>query len=518
MSGRPIILGPDREGNWPSRLNRQAFVMDETGTPTTPDQPGGATGRPPQQSPHNRPSGAGLSARAAALSVLSDVRQGRRTARESLDDLVARRRLAPQGLSLATELAFGVVRHRLTLAKVLGAYAVHGWQRVSHRLQQILMIGAYQLIWLDGIPHFAAVNEAVNQARFEGGAKAARFVNAVLRQLLRDIEHQRIPAHQADPVRAIPVTDTDCLQLHRPVFTDPAVNPTAHLAETASHPPWLVGRWIHHFGQAAAEVICRAGMRRPTTILRPNRLRIDAAGLVAKLQSEGFAAVPAATDAIAVEGNTAGLMRSEAFKAGLFQPQDLTAMRPVQHMTLTHGQRVVDLCCGVGTKTTQMGELMNNEGLILASDKETGRLDLLQTNCQRLGVTIARPVPAADLHTAVGDLNRLDWILVDAPCSNTGVLARRPEARYRVDARTLAGLAAIQLQLLDLAARIARPETRLLYSTCSLEPEENEKVAAAFVRARRDWTMAQSELTLPSADGPPSSWHDGGYWSSWVRK
>jgi len=477
-----------------------------------PRHPSGA--RPPRD---QRPPRDKLPARWAALRILSDLREGRRTARESIDDLVANAQLAPQEAGLTTELVMGVVRHRLTLAKVLGTYAVHGWQRVSRQLQHILMIGAYQIIWLDTVPDFAAVNEAVNQARSAGGSKAARFVNAILRQLLRDIEAQRVPCAEADLVRAIPVSETACLQLRRPVLSDPAVNPTAHLAESTSHPTWLVGRWIHHFGREAAEAICRAGMRRPVVQLRPNRLRIDAEGLINRLRAEGFQAEPTPAGGAAVPGNVAGLMRSEAFRAGLFQPQDPTAMKAVEHMDLAPGQTVVDLCAGAGTKATQMAEIMKDRGLILASDKETGRLDQLRANCERLGVTAIRVVPSDAIEAAVAGLDRLDWILIDAPCSNTGVLARRPEARYRVDARTLEGLAAIQLGLLNLAARLARPGTRLLYSTCSLEPEENEKVAAAFAREHSDWVMTGSELTLPCSDGPPATWHDGGYWCSWAR-
>lgn len=484
-------------------MNSKKSVGNSSGTPS----------RPP------RPSDRGeLPARWATLRILSDLREGRRTARESIDDLIDQAQLAPQEAGLTTELVMGVVRHRLTLAKVLGTYAARGWQRVNRQLQSILMIGAYQIIWMDTVPAFAAVNEAVNQARSEGGVRAGRFVNAVLRQLLRDIEHRRLPCEQADPVRAIPVSDTDCLQLRRRVLTDPGVNPAAYLAEATSHPAWLTGRWIHHFGREAAEAICRAGMRRPLVLLRPNRLRIDAGGLASRLRQEGFQAELTPSDGVALLGNVAGLMRSEAFQAGLFQPQDPTAMKAVQHMDLTAGQTIIDLCAGVGTKTTQMAERMNDRGLILASDKETGRLDQLQSNCDRLGITSVRVVPSAEIEAAAAGLDRLDWILVDAPCSNTGVLARRPEARYRVDVRALEGLAAIQLGLLRLAARLARPGTRLLYTTCSLEPEENEKPAAAFAKEHPDWMMQGSELTLPSSDGPPASRHDGGYWSSWVRK
>lgn len=473
---------------------------------------------PPPPAPDNRSAAAparGIGARRAALRVLTDLREGRRTARETIDELTGQLSLPPREVALASELVMGVVRHRLTLAKVLGAYAVHGWQKVGRELQHILMIGGYQLIWLDSVPAFAAVNEAVDQGRAVGGTKAARFVNAILRQLLRDIEHRRIDMGETEPTQTIPIDEQQGLQLRRAVLTDPAVNPTAYLAEATSHPTWLVGRWIRQFGRAQAEAVCRAGMRRPTLMLRPNRLRIDAAGLVSRLRADGFEAEALPGGGVVMTGETAGLMHGGAFTSGLFQAQDPAAMRAVQRMKLTAGQTVIDLCAGVGTKTTQMAEALSNEGTILATDKDRARLERLRSNCARLGLNCVETVEIEQIREAAGGLSRLDWILVDAPCSNTGVLSRRPEARYRVDDRSLRGLAAIQAEVLDLAAALARPETRILYSTCSLEPEENEQVAVAFAGRHPGWSLTESELTLPNGDAPPTGRHDGGYWSAW---
>lgn len=459
-----------------------------------------------------------LPARWAALRVLSDLREGRRTAREGIDALIEAAGLATQEAGLTTELVMGVVRHRLTLARVIGAFASQGWQRIGHRVQQVLMVAAYQLIWMDTIPAFAAVNEAVEQAKAEGGDKVGRFVNGLLRSLLRDIEALRVPRAQADPRRAVPVNHESACLFRRPILTDPSPNPVAHLSEATSHPTWLVGRWAHTYGRLRADGICRAGMSRPTLFLRPNRLRISPSGLSDRLRHEGFETQPGPAGVVAVTGHTAGLMRSASFVAGLFQPQDPTAAKAALAMKPARGQTILDLCAGVGTKTSQMAEIMQNQGLILATDKDAGRLKLLAENCSRLGITMVRPTALDTLPDAVAALSRLDWILIDAPCSNTGVLSRRPEARYRVDRRSIEALQARQAALMEQAAGLARPETRLLYSTCSIEPEENEMRSHAFAAAHPGWTVTQSELTLPSAEGPVATWHDGGYWSAWVRK
>ncbi len=459
-----------------------------------------------------------LSARDLALRVLSDLREGRKTARESIHALVGQYPVNDQELRLATELVMGVVRHRLTLARVLDGFARHRWKRINRRLQDILLLGAYQLIWLDAIPEFAAVHSAVEQAKGEGGAPAGRFVNAVLRQLLREIESRRIPRAKADPARAIPIDAQTSCQFRRAVLPDPGEKRIEHLADATSHPAWLVSRWAKTFGAAAAAKICLVGMCRPPLVLRANPLRTDVPVLVARLQKEEIAA-EATPDGLAVMVTEAApVMRSRAFAEGLFQPQDRTSMEVVRQMSLSPGQVVLDLCAGLGTKGTQMAEIMRDRGTVIACDKEEIKLKLLRANCERLGLKSVRSVSLSELMRFAAEIQRLDWILIDAPCSNTGVLARRPEARYRLNARALESLSRMQLQLLEQAAGLARPQTRLLYSTCSIDPQENEQVSARFAYGHPDWRLMNSALTLPTAGTTPAEWRDGGYWAVWVRE
>ncbi|HOA73221.1 MAG TPA: transcription antitermination factor NusB [Phycisphaerae bacterium] len=459
-----------------------------------------------------------MDARTAALRALGDLREGRQTARHAIEAVVGRYGLADRDRSLAMELVTGVVRHRLTLSTVLAHFTNHRWKHVSRRLQQTLMLGAYQLIWLDSVPAFAAVNEAVNQAKAEGGRGAGQFVNAVLRQLERRIEHRRVPVSQADPVRAILVDRTTCCQLADPVFADPLRQPIDHLSQTTSHPAWLVSRWMDAFGSERTGAICRAGMLRPPIFLRPNRLRTDAATMVEQLAEAGFQPQLAAGGEAILVQQTAALPGSPLLRAGLFQPQDPTATRPVRRMELQPGQTVLDLCAGLGTKTTQMVEAMGDDGRILATDIDAARLDGLAEVVQRLGYRSVDVVPMHELEDRVRALGRLDWILVDAPCSNSGVLARRPEIRYRLSMRGLIKIAEVQLGLLDQAARLAGPQTRIMYSTCSIDPEENQQVCVRFLEAHPDWMLADSYLTLPDAGDTAIDWHDGGYWAVLARK
>jgi 16S rRNA (cytosine967-C5)-methyltransferase len=180
-------------------------------------------------------------------------------------------------------------------------------------------------------------------------------------------------------------------------------------------------------------------------------------------------------------------------------------------MNLAPGQHVIDLCAGVGTKATQIAEILDNRGAVLACDRDESKLVRLRENCERLGLNIVQTVGPGEIDRAAARLEHVDWILIDAPCSNSGVLARRPEARYRISRQSLAALAAVQSELLDLACRLSSGETRLLYSTCSIDPSENEDVIRRFASGHPGWRLSESRLILPDAPTRPLDWRDGGF-------
>jgi len=464
--------------------------------------------------PPAKPAGA----RTAALRVLADLRQKHRTARAAIDAVISRYSLSSRELALTTELVMGIIRHRLTLTRVLSVSANCDWRRIKWPIQHVLMLGAYQLIWLDGIPTFAAVNEAVEQAKTNGGLPAGRLVNAVLRQLLRDIEHRRLPSSEADPTRAIPIDGRVSCQFKRPILPDATDNPIQHLAWSTSHPVELVTRWVKALGLEPARQLCHAGIVRPPTSLRPNGLRTDLNGLIDRLRQEGVDATPSPCGRAVIVDHAASVIQTRAFADGWFQPQDRTAMQAVEQMDLVPGQVVLDLCAGLGTKATQMAEVMKNAGTILACDKDMTKLEQLTANCRRLGHTIVKTISLSELEDVVSAVSQLDWILIDVPCSNSGVLARRPEARYRFHQRVLKTLATKQLALLTRAAQLAGDQTRLLYATCSIDPEENERVCADFETSNANWKLVAKQRVLPAAGESAAHWQDGGFWASWAHK
>jgi 16S rRNA (cytosine967-C5)-methyltransferase len=246
-------------------------------------------------------------------------------------------------------------------------------------------------------------------------------------------------------------------------------------------------------------------------------LRVTAAELLEHLQREGITA-KATTNGSVVIAHSMPIIRTTAFIEGLLQPQDPTSMEVVRHMGLSPGQTVLDLCAGLGTKSTQMAEMMRNQGVVLASDIDESKLSMLSANCQRLGHTIVQTVSGDQVDESAKALPGLDWILIDAPCSNTGVLARRPEARYRLNERAFEKLAGLQLELLEQASKLAQPQTRMMYSTCSIDEQENEQLVATFVQSHPKWRPQKSRLTLPAAGNAAVEWRDGGYFAILVRE
>jgi 16S rRNA (cytosine967-C5)-methyltransferase len=432
--------------------------------------------------------------------------------------LITEQAIRPDDVSLAGKLVFGVVRHRLTLVSILDSIASGGWKRIHRRLRPILLVGLYQLIWLDGVPEFAAVHQTVEQAKATGGPRAGRFVNALLRDLLRKIEHRRRPVGQVDMTRAVLVSPRIACQFVEPLLPDPEAQPIEHLATLTSHPAWLASHWTRHYGAERARNICLAGMFRPPIWLRPNPLRTSAAELHERLTAEGIGSRLAdEADAVVVPVGTA-VAATDAFDHGLFQPQDHTAMMIVRRMNPRPGGRVLDLCAGLGTKSTQLAEQMRDKGEVLAADQDDDKLDALMSNCRRLCLTSVRRLHRDSLDADIRAAGPLDWILIDAPCSNSGVFARRPEARYRITSQSIADLATIQLGLLEQALGFAAPTTKVAYSTCSIEPAENEEVVREFGRRHSDWRLIDSQLTLPHCDLEPLNAQDGGFWAIWVRK
>jgi len=470
------------------------------------------------------------SAREAALEALGRAAGGTIFLRDALHAVFEETDLEPRDRALATQLAAGVVRHRRTLRLFLSHARGKGRRATTIQpdLLAILELGAFQLLFLDRVPDYAAVNEAAEAARRtartrKSGDKAAGFVNGVLRGVQR-----LIAGHDPDGLPAsdaVPHPDGGVIRLGAPVLPDPREDRAAFLGAAYSYPDWLVARWLDAFG-GEAEAVCRWSNRRPRLFARANPMFYLTPGeytrgaVIPPGEHTGGAVIPPGEyTGGAVPGPRPGCLdvsdldpaRLESLLAdGSLTIQDPSAMLAVEALQPAPGETVLDLCASPGTKTTQILEAMRGEGRVVACDRSREKLDPLRQMAAARRAKNLTVCLADDLEKAV-PAEGFDAALVDAPCSNTGVLARRVEARWRLRPDDLEELPRRQLELLALAASRIRPGGRLVYSTCSLEAEENEGVVRAFLHTHPPWRLAASEQLLPAAD------HDGAFWALLTR-
>lgn len=344
-------------------------------------------------------------------------------------------------------------------------------------MRALLRTGLYQLFILDRIPDHAAVNETVELARKLGFAAQAGFVNALLRGCLRE---------------------RDSLE------RDLANLKESQLDLGYSHPRWLCERWAERLGPDQVRSLLTWNNQSPSVYGRVNLLKTSPADWPARLGAEGVE-----TAAVEFDWVPAGwILRFErvpaltslaSFREGFFYVQDPSTLLAVVELGARPGESILDLCAAPGGKTTAIAQMMNNEGRITAFDPDPVRRRLIRENCDRLGVTNVR-VPEGR-PTRPGEL--FDRILIDAPCSNTGVMRRRAELRWRITAAEIQRLRGVQLGLLRQAASSLKPGGTLVYSTCSLEPEENERVVEEFLKdaSASGWVLLRQRQLSPLVEG-----------------
>lgn len=422
-----------------------------------------------------RPAVRASPARVAALYALKRIDADGAYANLALDEALDRFALDGRDRALATELVYGVTRRRATLDWALGQVSNRPLDELNPWVRNILRQGAYQLMYLPRIPAPAVVHEAVELAKVRGHAGVAAFVNGVLRGLLRRLPNLEFP----------------------PAAQDPA----GHLAVAYSQPRWLVERWLAQFGPDETRDLLEALNRVPPLAVRTNRLRTTPEALAQRLAAEGVQVRPARWSpdglVLAEVSAAAPLERLPSFQEGLFTVQDESSMLVAPVLDPQPGETVVDLAAAPGGKTTHLAERMQDRGRVIAVDVHPHKCELVAGAARRLGITCIETV-CADARSAGRLLaGRADRVLCDLPCSGLGTLARRPDARWRKRPEDIPTLAALQREILDQAAAALRPGGVLVYSTCTLAPEENDQVVDAFLAAHPDFAAEDLRPYLP---------------------
>ncbi len=423
-------------------------------------------------------------ARKVAHEVLCTLERAERFADELLDDAQADARLDARDRRLCMELTYGVLRRQASLDWRLNHVTDRPVARLPVPVRVALRLGAYQLLHLDKIPPSAAVHESVTLAAGRHDRASVRWAgltNAVLRALTRHAP-PALPDCSTDPVRA--------------------------LAVRASCPAWLVERWLARYGDSLCEQLCQATLLVPPLTLRTNILKGTREDLLAKFFQAGLLVRPTPISPVGVILEKQGAVTElPHYQEGLYYVEDEAAQLVPPLLDPQPGERVLDACAAPGGKSTHLAEIMENSGEIIAVDRSEARLRLLRENCARLGISIVRPLehdwcrPAGGSRNAALDERSFDCALVDAPCSGLGVLKRHPEAKWQRGAALLAGHHARQLSILDQVASLLRPGGRLVYSTCSTEPEENEYVIEQFCSNYAEFQRESIEPWLPEGRG-----------------
>jgi 16S rRNA (cytosine967-C5)-methyltransferase len=435
--------------------------------------------------------------REIALRVLQ-LRQGGQFVEHLLEARLAQSRLDSRDRNLCQELVYGAVRWEATLDWLIGRKT--GGRVQNPMLQNLLRLGLYQIFWLERIPNHAAVHETVELAKQRGFRSQSGFVNAVLRDYLRQVEPTR--------------------QLLAELKTqEPALG--------YSHPEWLVARWEQRWGRESVKRLLAWNNTPAKSFARVNTLRNEAGKLLSQWRDEGvdydFVRRDWLEENLVFElKNHPPLHELSSFTNGWFYVQDPSTLLAVTSLAPHPGEHVLDLCAAPGGKLTYIAQVMGNCGSVAAHDLTLQRLKLVQENCARLGVACVevflpaqRPLPSSGDSGPISNLSGMvfEKILVDAPCTNTGVMRRRVDLRWRVRPEEIERLSQAQVDLLRQSVPMLKPGGTLVYSTCSLEPEENELVVKQFLSEQPEFELVNARQLLPFIEEA-----DGAYVATLKRK
>jgi 16S rRNA (cytosine967-C5)-methyltransferase len=396
--------------------------------------------------------GAVTASRAVAAEICTDLRRG-----EFLDQSFERR-IAPldaRDRRWTRELVYGMLRHRGWIDAILSERVRGGLARLDPDVIDLLRLGVYQLTNMGSVPAYAAIAQTVELAKRRHGLGASKLVNAVLRRTDRERDELNVP---------VPSEADEALSLRY------------------SHPRWLIARWIERMGEQDTERLLALNNAEAPIVIRPYGIVREQ--LEAMLEEAGVhvAEAPYVPESIAISGGTT-FTELGAFKKGLFFVQDPAATLVTEYAAIPSGVTVADLCAAPGGKAIELAKVA---GSVIASDRSFGRLQRLLANQQRLEMTNLYPFVGDARHPAI---TPVDAVLIDVPCTGTGTFRRHPDARWRLKISDFAVMSALQKLIVRSASKVVKPGGLLIYSTCSLEPEENDEQVDQFLSENPNWVL-----------------------------
>ena len=379
----------------------------------------------------------------------------------------------PDAPAFVRQLVYGVLENKIYLDYLMSHYLKASPEKLKNNERTILRMGIYQLGYMDSVPSYAAVNESVQLAkRFCKGKEG--FINAVLRNYLRTGKEIRLPNREDDEV--------------------------TYLSIKYSYEPWIIRLWLESYEAFFAEELMGAGNMTPDLVIRPNLLKTTTDDLKKRLWSKGYVATEGllVKEALHIKGHE--LVGGRLYQSGMFSVMDESSMMVVAMLAPEPGELIMDVCAAPGGKTLYIAEKMNNTGRIIAQDIYRRKLSLLKQDAERVGAT--------NIETRTWDARRVDSdmeekadrVLVDAPCSGLGVVRRKPEIKYKKFDAEMRELPEKQLDILTASSKYVKAGGVLVYSTCTINPEENHRVVLEFLRRSPNFEKEESIQLLPNVN------------------
>ncbi len=403
--------------------------------------------------------------RGTAIKILNRVERTDAYLDKLLDSELRATDISDVDKSLLAEIVHGVIRWQGRLDWILNGFTHGNFIKSEINLKNALRVALYQILFLNHVPHYAAVNEAVEFVKNIRGTKLADFVNAVLRNIIRTLDGIHYPKEEEDL--------------------------SQYLAVYYSHPQWMVKRWLQRFDRAEVEKLLVANNEVPTLTLRINKLKTDPAQFLSLLDQQHITYQGSSLiDYFLKVKSLSAISHLNIFQKGLFSIQDESAALPILLLDPQPGETIIDLCAAPGGKTTFLAERMNNTGVIYAVDKYESKLNLIQTSCTRLGITNVRITAADALELSLPPVQK---IILDVPCSGLGVLRKKPDIKWKREQEDIPRLAALQMKLLERSAQLLQPGGVIVYCTCTTEPEENSHVVRAFLSLHPEFRLEHAD-------------------------
>lgn len=376
----------------------------------------------------------------------------------------------PDAPAFVRELVYGVLERKLGLDYILRQLLANPRMRLKPADRTLLRMGLYQLIYMDSVPEYAAVDGCVRLAKLFCKGRDG-FINGVLRGYLKR-------------------KDT----LKKPQESD---GETAYLSAAYSYAPWIIELWLSQYGRETTEKLLEAGNERPGLTIRTNALKTSPEELAATLQAEGFHAEKGseAKEALRVSGGQ--LLSGELYRQGYFSVQDESSMLAVDALDPQPGETVADVCAAPGGKSLFCAERMKNRGTVHSRDIYGTKLSLIRSEAERLGIDIVLTKEFNGEHTDEELVGKADRVLVDAPCSGLGVIRRKPEIKYKEKEAGQEALPEKQLRILRASSEYVKPGGVLVYSTCTINRLENEDVTSQFLQEHPQFSLERQRQIFP---------------------